>query len=276
MSYLENLFGLKGRRIVITGAGGLLGTEFAEALGKAGAELVLIDKDKDALETCGAKLKAIGRSPDLFVCDLTDQENVDSIINKVSQYGSIDGLINSAAINPKAESEDLNVDNFGWFSNYPLESWCSSLDINLTGVFIISQAVCRVMESQQPQKGVIVNLCSTYGLVGPDQSIYQDGEKTQSFYKPVDYSVTKAGILGFTRALAAMYKGTEIRVNALTPGGVFNRHTPAFSEKYSDRTILGRMANPTEYGGAIVFLCSDASSYMTGSNLIIDGGWTAL
>ena len=119
-------------------------------------------------------------------------------------------------------------------------------------------------------------MCSTYGLVGPDQSIYKDEEDVQLFYKPVDYSVTKAGLLGFTRALAAMYKGTGIRVNALTPGGAFNDHTSAFVEKYAGRTILGRMADPTEYGGAIVFLCSSASSYMTGSNLIFDGGWTAI
>jgi len=276
LSYLEQMFGLQNRRIVITGAGGLLGTVFSQALGKAGAELVLIDRDKRSLELCGAKLKGIGVSPELIVCDLTNYESVHTIINEISQRGLIDGLVNSAAIDPKAESNALDAGNSGWFTDYPLKSWCSSLDTNLTGVFNISQAVCGVMERQKSGRGVIVNLCSTYGLVGPDQSIYKDEEGVQLFYKPVDYSVTKAGLLGFTRALAAMYKGTEIRVNALTPGGAFNDHTPAFVEKYADRTILGRMADPAEYGGAIVFLCSSASSYMTGSNLIIDGGWTAI
>ena len=276
MNYLEQVFGLQDRRIVVTGAGGLLGTVFSHALGRAGAELVLIDKDKNALELCGTKLNSIDASPELIVCDLTNYENVYTIINDIGQRGPIDGLVNSAAIDPKADRKDLESSNAGWFTDYPLKSWYSSLDANLTGVFIISQAVCGVMERQESRKGVIVNLCSTYGLVGPDQSIYKDEKDVQLFYKPVDYSVTKAGLLGFTRALAAMYKGTGIRVNALTPGGAFNDHTSAFVEKYAGRTILGRMADPTEYGGAIVFLCSSASSYMTGSNLIIDGGWTAI
>ena len=276
MNYLEQVFGLQDRRIVVTGAGGLLGTVFSQALARAGAELVLIDKDKNALELCGTKLNSIDVSPELIVCDLTNYENVYTIINDIGQRGPIDGLVNSAAIDPKADRKDLESSNAGWFTKYPLKSWYSSLDANLTGVFIISQAVCGVMERQESRKGVIVNLCSTYGLVGPDQSIYKDEKDVQLFYKPVDYSVTKAGLLGFTRALAAMYKGTGIRVNALTPGGAFNDHTSAFVEKYAGRTILGRMADPTEYGGAIVFLCSSASSYMTGSNLIIDGGWTAI
>ncbi|MEK9942852.1 MAG: SDR family oxidoreductase, partial [Gammaproteobacteria bacterium] len=121
----------------------------------------------------------------------------------------------------------------------------------------------------------IINLASTYGLTGPDQRLY-DTDKPNRFFKPVDYSVTKAGVIGFTKALAAYYRETGVRVNCLSPGGAFNNHDAKFSENYAARTIMGRMANPSEYGAAIVFLASAASSYMTGSNLVIDGGWTAL
>ena len=122
---------------------------------------------------------------------------------------------------------------------------------------------------------MIVNVSSTYGLVGPDQRMYQEGRTAPFFVKPGDYSVTKAGLIGFTRYLATYYAGKNIRVNCLTPGGVYNNHDAAFADAYASRTLLGRMARLEEYKGAILFLCSDASSYMTGSNVVVDGGWTA-
>ena len=158
------------------------------------------------------------------------------------------------------------------FEEYPLQNWQASLHVNLTGTFLATQAAVQQMLKQG--SGVVVNICSTYGLAGPDQRIYQrEGQPPE--YKPVDYSVTKAGILGFTRYLAAYYGDRNIRVNALSPGGVYNQHDEEFAQAYSARAILGRMANIDEMNGAMLFLCSDASSYMTGSNLIVDGGWTA-
>jgi 2-deoxy-D-gluconate 3-dehydrogenase len=161
----------------------------------------------------------------------------------------------------------------GSFEDYPLDQWNAALNVNLTGLFLMTQACVKPMLAQG-KKGSIINICSTYGLNGPDQRIYiKDGQRVA--YKPVYYTVTKAGVLGFTKYLAAYYAGTEIRVNALTPGGIFNNHEYYFEKNYSAKTILGRMANKDEMNGALLFLASEASSYMTGNNVVVDGGWTA-
>jgi NAD(P)-dependent dehydrogenase (short-subunit alcohol dehydrogenase family) len=141
-------------------------------------------------------------------------------------------------------------------------------------MFLLSQSVSDGMMARN--QGVIINIASTYGLTGPDQRIYENSSDAERFFKPVDYSVTKAGALGFTRALAAFFQNTKVRVNALSPGGVDNNLDADFVKRYASRTVLGRMARADEYRGAMLFLCSDASSYMTGANLVIDGGWTAL
>ncbi|MBS1249813.1 MAG: Dihydroanticapsin 7-dehydrogenase [Chloroflexi bacterium] len=158
------------------------------------------------------------------------------------------------------------------FENYPLELWNQALNVNLTGMFLASQAAVGPMLEQE--YGVIINLCSIYGLAGPDQRIYQrEGQPPQ--FKPVHYAVTKAGVLGLTRYLATYYAGKNIRTNALTPGGVYNEHDDEFVKSYSARAVMGRMARKDEMNGALLFLASDASSYMTGANLVVDGGWTA-
>ncbi len=260
----------------MTGAAGLLGRRFCEALGQAGAELNLLDIDLEALIDLKASLSDINVMANHYEVDITKPSSVDATINAIAGAGSIHGLINSAAIDPKFESDsDWSNENPTAFSTYSLENWQRSLDVNLTGMFLVTQSVCKHIEKRTDMDCSIINISSTYGLTGPDQRLYEDGTKYR-FFKPLDYSVTKSGVLGFTRALAAFYRDTGIRVNSLSPGGAFNNHETTFAERYAARTIIGRMANPSEYGAAVVFLSSSASSYMTGANLIIDGGWTAL
>lgn len=265
------LFDLNGRRAVVTGGGGLLGRHFAVALADLGAITLVLDHDRKGAVKVANELSNVGTA-EAIVCDITDDVDIERTIGEIAADGPIDILVNSAAIDPKAETGSTTLADMG-FTDYPVATWRRSLEVNLTGTFLVTRAVCRTMEKRSVA-GVIVNICSTYALAGPDQRIYEQANGERSF-KPLDYPVTKAGLLGFTRALAAYYRGTGIRVNALTPGGVFNEHDEEFVTAYSARTILGRMASPDEYRGAIAFLCSDASSYMTGANLVVDGGWTA-
>jgi len=276
MKYLESEFSLEGRRIIVTGAGGLLGSSFSISLGRAGAELHLLDIDSDALAKLKSNLSSEATKASYYEADITDKVQVTSVIDSIAESGSINGLVNSAALDPKFDLTTAHShSNPTAFSSYSLDNWRQSLEVNLTGTFLVTQAVCKHVEQDVAQDCSIINIASTYGITGPDQRIYED-ETPERFFKPLDYSVTKAGVLGFTRALAAYYRETGIRVNSLSPGGAFKNHDPEFVKRYSLRTILGRMARDDEYGAAIVFLSSKASSYMTGSNLVIDGGWTAL
>ncbi|MCP4425197.1 MAG: SDR family oxidoreductase, partial [Chloroflexi bacterium] len=179
-------------------------------------------------------------------------------------------LVTSAAMDPKFDGTQ-GSQNDNAFETYPLGQWNDALNVNLTGMFLSCQAAARAMKAQG--SGSIINICSTYGLAGPDQRIYErPGEPPR--YKPVFYTVTKAGVLGLTKYIATYYAGTDIRCNALTPGGVYNDHDETFTKAYSYRTVMGRMAHKHEMNGALLYLASDASSYMTGGNLIVDGGWT--
>jgi 2-deoxy-D-gluconate 3-dehydrogenase len=266
-------FDMHGRTVLITGGAGLLGKQFSLSLAQAGANVMVSDLDGHAAREQAEYLKSEGFNADSVQLDVTDPDSVRSATKAAnSRFGSLDVLVNCAAINPKFDRENIEYQNNNAFENYPLEAFRQTLDVNLTGMFLSTQAAAPYM--LEKGKGVIVNICSIYGLVGPDQSLYHQEDGTIR-YKPVDYSVAKAGVLGFTRYLAAYYAGKNIRVNALTPGGVFNDHDPQFSEAYGSRTLLGRMAHLDEMNAAMLFLCSDASSYMTGSNLIVDGGWTA-
>lgn len=266
-------FDMTGKTAIVTGAAGLLGKQFSLTLAQAGAGVVLADLDKSLAESQALFLREQGLRAVAVAVDVTDPVSVKAMVKTALEaFGSVDVLVNSAALDPKFDPANLDSQGANAFESYSLESWRQSLDVNLTGTFLATQAAVQPMLAQG--KGVIVNICSIYGLNGPDQRIYPE-ENGQKRFKPVDYSVTKAGLLGFTRYLAAYYAGRNIRVNALTPGGIFNGHDTEFVENYTARAILGRMADLDEVNAAMLFLCSDASSYMTGSNLIIDGGWTA-
>ncbi len=274
MSILDR-FRLDGRVAVVTGGSGLLGTEFCRTLAEAGASVVVADVDREAAEKVADQLRANGASAFAFPLDVTRLQSTRELVTEtLERFGRLDILVNSAALDPKFDPQALAKGILpGRFEDFPLEMWNQALAVNLTGVFLVTQACVQPMLQQG--KGSIINICSTYGLNGPDQRLYVNEKGERIGYKPVYYTVTKAGVLGFTRYLAAYYAGTQIRVNALTPGGVYNQHDEHFVRNYSARTILGRMAQKDEMNGALLFLASDASSYMTGANLIVDGGWTA-
>lgn len=274
MSVLDD-FKLDGRVIIITGGAGLLGSEYARAIAEAGGIPIVADINahgaKKVADEAGAKTGA--QTLGLFV-DVTDKKSVDALVKQtLKRFGRIDGLVNNAALDPKFSGRQAKKHAYT-FEEYPLDLWNESIAVDLTGMFFCAQAVTPMMLAAG--KGSIVNISSTYGLVGPDQSIYQkSNRRAKTSYKPVTYSVTKSAVLGLTRYLATYWAGKGIRVNALTPGGVYSGHDDEFVKRYSLRTPLGRMAKKDEYNAAMVFLLSDASSYMTGSNLVIDGGWTA-
>jgi len=267
-----DLFELSGRGAIVTGGAGLLGAEFCRVLAGAGAAVVVADRRGDAARAVADRLAADGLKARAAEVDITEPASVAALVRDcLTSFGRLDILVNSAALDPKFDRSHGDRPA-GAFEDFPLDAWNAALAVNLTGAFLCSQAAAPAMLAQG--RGVIINLCSTYGLVGPDQRIYQrPGEAPQ--FKPVYYTVTKAGILGLTRYLAAYYGESGLRVNALTPGGVYNDHDEVFVRNYSARTVLGRMARKDEMNGAMLFLASDASSYMTGANLVVDGGWTA-
>ncbi len=272
---IQEKFDLAGRVGLVTGGVGLLGAEFCRTLAEAGASVAVVDLNASAAQTVADALAKDGYKALAVPTDITQPDSVNAMIEKaLSAFGRIDVLVNSAALDPKFDPDAVKKGiTPGAFEDYPLDQWNAAMNVNLTGMFLVTQACVRPM-IEQGKKGSIINICSTYGLNGPDQRIYiKDGERVA--FKPVYYTVTKAGVMGFTKYLAAYYAGTEIRVNALTPGGVFNNHEEYFVTNYSAKTILGRMAKKDEMNGALLFLASDASSYMTGNNVVVDGGWTA-
>jgi NAD(P)-dependent dehydrogenase (short-subunit alcohol dehydrogenase family) len=272
-----DLFNLSGRVAIITGGVGLLGAQFCRTLAQAGAKVVVADINQLAGEGLARDLVAEGYPAIAVRTDVTDPVSVQEMVAAaVKAFDRLDILVNSAALDPKFDPQqvanELTHFGSGAFEDFPLAAWEQALAVNLTGAFLCCQAGVQPMLKQGG--GVIVNLSSIYGLTGPDQRVYQQPGQPPR-YKPVYYSVTKAGILGLTRYLATYYAGRNIRANALTPGGVYNGHEDSFVQAYSARAVLGRMAEKDEMNGALLFLASDASAYMTGANLVVDGGWTA-
>jgi NAD(P)-dependent dehydrogenase (short-subunit alcohol dehydrogenase family) len=275
MMKIMDKFNLAGKVAVVTGGAGLLGKEFCRTLAEAGASVVVADLSADTSAKYAADLTGAGYRVQAVPSDITDPDSVNVLVEStLKAFGRLDILVNCAAMDPKFDSDALAKGlTPGRFEDYPLDQWNAAMNVNLTGMFLVTQACVKPM-LEQGKKGSIINICSTYGLNGPDQRIFiKDGKRLA--FKPVYYTVTKAGMMGFTKYLAAYYMGTEIRVNTLTPGGVYNNHDESFVANYSAKTILGRMARKDEMIGALLFLASDASSYMTGGNVVVDGGWTA-
>ncbi len=263
------LFSLDGKTAIVTGATGLLGREHCRALAEAGALVVVTDLDAAACERVAGEIGmgAFGQR-----ADVTDPRSIESLLAAtLARSGRVDVLVNNAALNDRYEEPATALET-SRFERYPLELWEQSLEVNVTGVFLCSQVIGRHMAAAG--RGSIVNIASTYGIVAPDQSLYRDAEGRQRFYKSPVYPTTKGAILAFTRYLAAYWGASGVRVNALSPGGVENGQDPVFVAEYARRTPLGRMAAPTDYRGALVFLASEASAYMSGANLVVDGGFT--
>lgn len=269
----ETLFSLSGKTAIVTGATGLIGKEHCRALAEAGANVVVADMHIEACQSFLAQMPFSEKHMAIGF-DVTKEEEVQKACEAIrNKYGRIDVLVNNAAINDMFENP-LMAGELSKFENYPVHMFRQSLEVNVTGMFLCSQVFGKEMLKQK--SGSIINIASTYGLVGPDQSIYKDAQGNQTFYKSAAYPATKGAVVNFTRFLAAYWGKDGIRVNTLTPGGVENAQDAFFVKNYTAKTPLGRMAQPTDYKGAIVFLASEASAYMTGANLVVDGGWTAI
>lgn len=268
-------FSLVGRVGVVTGALGLLGREHVRALAARGAKVVVTDRDGAACEAFAAELAAEGHEALGRGADVTDKASLEALHEAVlARFDGVDVLVNNAAIDEKVESatggDALEASRF---ENLDVAVFRRALDVNVTGVFLASQVFGRTMVARR--RGSVVNVASTYGLVAPDQSLYRTKDGRQLFFKSAAYPTTKGAVLQLTRYLAAYWGDVGVRVNALCPGGVSNGQAEDFVVRYTQRTPLGRMADRSDYRGAIVFLASDASSYMTGATLVVDGGFTA-
>jgi len=270
---LSDVFDLTGRVAAITGGAGLLGEQHARAIARAGGIPVLLDVSPQTVQKAELLATELGVSAWGRRTDITQPRDLAECLKEIlGRFGHIDILINNAANNPEVGNhEDMN---FSRFESFPLQQWAADIDVGLTGAFLCSQTLGSEMAKRG--RGVIVNIASDLALIGPDQRIYRQQGLADNLQptKPVTYSVVKSALIGLTRYLATYWADRGIRVNAISPGGVFNGQPKEFVVKLSELIPLGRMASLDEYQGAILFLCSDASSYMTGSNLVIDGGRT--
>ncbi|MCC7418317.1 MAG: SDR family oxidoreductase [Acidobacteria bacterium] len=268
---MSNPFDLDGRVIVVTGAMGQLGREFCRELAGRGARVAALDRAAGEAASRAAIDPGAGRLLEVQA-DVTSRESLDAALRRIAaDLGVPHGLVNAAALDspPGAPAEEN-----GPLETYPERAWDRVMDVNLKGTLLCGQVFGGAMA--EAGRGAIVNISSTYGVVSPDQRLYDyRREAGAPFFKPIAYSASKSALLNVTRYMATYWAPRNVRVNTVTFGGVFNGQDERFLAGYAARVPLGRMARPDEYNGAIVFLLSDASSYMTGSNLVIDGGWTA-
>jgi NAD(P)-dependent dehydrogenase (short-subunit alcohol dehydrogenase family) len=272
MENIRDLFDLTGRVAVITGGIGLLGQQHAEVIARAGGIPILTDIRVSEVDSQSRQWKErFGEQACAIQTNITDRNSVQRLLETVlEKFGRIDILVNNAANNPKMENKaDVEFSRLEFF---PLEQWDADLNVGLKGAFLCSQIIGSEMARRK--QGVIVNVASDLAVIAPDQRLYRKPglPEDQQPVKPVTYSVVKTGLIGLTRYLATYWAECGIRVNAISPGGVYNNQEEGFVERLTNLIPLGRMANANEYQAAILFLCSDASSYMTGANLVIDGG----
>ena len=279
------MFGLDGQVAIVTGALGRLGREYVRTLASAGASVGAMDVAGDA--GVFAPLAAAGHRIEVQIADLSNRAATDRAFGAIAEkFGAASILVNNAGMgsSPAAAGSEN-----GRFEDYPEVAWDTMIDSHLKTTLFASQAFIRDFRAAReaggpPSRetrfggtGSIINVSSTYGLVSPDQAIYEyKREGGATFFKPVGYSVAKSGVLNFTRWLAEYGAPLGIRANTLVPGGVKEAgHAPEFIHEYEQRTPLGRMATETDYNGAVLFLASPASAYMTGATIVVDGGWTA-
>ena len=268
---MNNLFDVTNEIVVITGGSGQLGIEYSKTFLEANSFVVSIDlKTNKYVE----ELKVKYKNKFLFVkCNITSKKSVIETSAQIQKtFGDVSVLINNAALDspPDAPREET-----GPFESYPESSWDNVIDVNLKGVFNCCQVFGDIMAKNN--KGSIINVSSIYGVVSPDQSIYEYRRKNgNSFYKPIAYSVSKSGLINMTKYLAVYWAKFKVRVNCIVLAGVDNNQDLEFKEAYCKRIPIGRMANENEYNGAMIFLASQASSYMTGSTITLDGGWTSI
>lgn len=270
----SRIFDLTGRVALIAGGAGKMGQQFAKTLALAGANVAIADLDKEYSLTVANKISTFTGKKILGIgVDFSEEEQISSAFKAVRDIlGSIDIFIYNVMAKPDGYYRP--------FDEYSMKTWNTVIGGNLTGAFLGSREAAKDMKASQ--KGVIVLTASTYAIVGPDQRIYKDCVPKNNIYggqyplyQPAPYSTSKGGLISLARYLATLWGREGIRVNCLTPGGVYDGQEEVFRRAYEDRTPLGRMAEWTDYNGAILFLCSDASRYMTGSNLVVDGGWSA-
>lgn len=258
-----SLFDVRDRVVVVTGGAGQLGRAFANSLGAAGAKVAVVDR------------VPVKETPALLsiACDITDRRALEAAFSRIDgAWETPFGLVNAAAID---SPPDAPPEENGPFETYPESSFDRIMSVNVKGTLLCCQVFGGAMAKRG--KGSIVNIASVYGMVSPDQSLYQyRRDRGEIFYKPVAYSASKSALYNLTRYLAAYWGGKGVRVNTLTLGGVYNNQDPKFLDRYNSKVPLGRMADVSEYNGVVQFLLSDAASYVTGSNIVADGGFTAL
>ena len=272
---LENIFRLDEKVIVITGAAGLLGKKHAEAIACYGGIPILIDIDQNKLDIV---VNEINENYQInckgYVVDITVEEQIkENITELIKDYGKVDGLINNAANNPKIEKK--NDIEFSRLENFAEHTWNNDIDVGLKGAFLCSKYYGNEI-SNNPNGGSIVNISSDLGLIAPDQELYMEDDlpNNKQPVKPVTYSIVKSGIIGLTRYLATYWPKSKVRCNALCPGGIENNQSEEFLNKISKKIPMGRLAKAEEYQGTIIWLLSDASSYLNGAIISVDGGRT--